>query len=202
MSDAVRYDALVLAGGRGTRLGGVDKAGLVVAGRSLLTRALAAADGAEQRVVVGPGPVPDGVVQTLEQPADGGPVAGIAAGHAALERPGRPPWTLVLAVDQPAAALTVPNLLAACASVGESDPPGLVCPADADGRPQWLLALYRNDRLAARLAELDEVRDCSVRELVEPLRPCTVPVAAEHLRDVDTWQDVSHWEERLDSGPW
>lgn len=201
MSDAVRYDAMVLAGGRGSRLGGVDKAGLVVAGRSLLTRTLAAADGAERRVVVGPGPVPHGVLQTLEEPASGGPVAGIAAGYAALERPDRPPWILVLAVDQPAAALTVPDLLSACASLG-SDGPGVVCPADADGRPQWLLALYRSDGLGARLAELGDARDCSVRELVEPLRLCTVPVATDNLRDVDTWQDVSHWEERLDTGPW
>lgn len=201
MTDAVRYDAVVLAGGRGSRLGGVDKAELVVGGRSLLTRTLAAADGAEQRVVVGPGPVPHGVQQTLEDPPGGGPVAGLAAGNAALDRPDRAPWVLVLAVDQPAAALTVPDLLSACASLGP-DGPGVVCPADADGRPQWLLALYRTDRLTARLAELGDARDCSVRELVEPLRLCTVPVATEHLRDVDTWQDVSHWEERLDSGPW
>ena len=32
MTVAVRYDAIVLAGGRGSRLGGVDKAGLVLAG--------------------------------------------------------------------------------------------------------------------------------------------------------------------------
>ncbi|WP_204250989.1 NTP transferase domain-containing protein, partial [Saezia sanguinis] len=46
-------DVIVLAGGRASRMGGVDKPGLVVGGRSMLETALAAA-GAGRTVVVGP----------------------------------------------------------------------------------------------------------------------------------------------------
>ena len=35
-ASAHAFDAVVLAGGRGTRLGGVDKPGLIVGGQSLL----------------------------------------------------------------------------------------------------------------------------------------------------------------------
>jgi GTP:adenosylcobinamide-phosphate guanylyltransferase len=49
----VPYVAIVLAGGRGTRLGGRDKAAVEVAGRSLLERALSAVAGAATVVVFG-----------------------------------------------------------------------------------------------------------------------------------------------------
>ncbi|MBB2922821.1 NTP transferase domain-containing protein [Cellulomonas cellasea] len=87
------YDALVLAGGRARRLGGVSKPDVVVSGRRLLAHVLDAAEagpggGARRIVVVAPGSVavPGGVLRTLEDPPDGGPVAGIAAGLAALGR--------------------------------------------------------------------------------------------------------------------
>ncbi|MGW6129156.1 molybdenum cofactor guanylyltransferase [Cellulomonas sp. NPDC055163] len=87
------YDALVLAGGRARRLGGVSKPDVLVAGRRLLAHVLDAAaagpgGGARRTVVVAPGSVavPGDVLRTLEDPPDGGPVAGIAAGLAALGR--------------------------------------------------------------------------------------------------------------------
>lgn len=76
--------ALVLAGGRATRVGGGDKPLLPVGGRPMLTQILE--DLQTQRcariVVVGPArlPVPPGVELTLENPPFGGPVAGIIAG--------------------------------------------------------------------------------------------------------------------------
>ncbi|MFZ2514092.1 MAG: NTP transferase domain-containing protein, partial [Candidatus Lutibacillus vidarii] len=42
----IRHDAIVLAGGRGSRLGGVDKGAVPVAGRALLDRVLDAVSGA------------------------------------------------------------------------------------------------------------------------------------------------------------
>ncbi|WP_165840672.1 NTP transferase domain-containing protein, partial [Streptomyces scopuliridis] len=47
------YDAIVLAGGAAKRLGGADKPGVRVGGRSLLDRVLAACEGAARTVVVG-----------------------------------------------------------------------------------------------------------------------------------------------------
>lgn len=71
--------AIVLTGGRASRLGGVDKARLAVAGRPMVEAVLGAA-----RAVAGPvrtvGPGGD----TREDPPHSGPVAGIAAGLRAL----------------------------------------------------------------------------------------------------------------------
>ena len=71
--------AIVLTGGRASRLGGADKAGIAVAGRPMLeTVVRAAAAVADAVVTVGPGG------DTCEEPPYSGPVAGIAAGLAAL----------------------------------------------------------------------------------------------------------------------
>ena len=62
------YDAVVLAGGAARRLGGVDKPGLGVGGRSLLERVLAACADARTTVVVAdPRPVPRPVVWAREE---------------------------------------------------------------------------------------------------------------------------------------
>ncbi|MEE6288681.1 NTP transferase domain-containing protein [Georgenia sp. MJ173] len=118
------HDAIVLAGGTGRRLGGASKPALMLHGRRLLDHALTATAGARSVAVVAPDTiaVPDGVLRTLEDPPHGGPVAGIAAGLAALDRAaqaaarGSAPLTLVLACDIPGAASAVPRLLARAVS--------------------------------------------------------------------------------------
>ena len=74
--------ALILAGGRGTRMGGVDKPGLLVHGRRLLDIALSATAHLDAVVVVGPHrPELDArITQTQESPIGAGPVAAIWAG--------------------------------------------------------------------------------------------------------------------------
>lgn len=75
------YDAVVLAGGGGRRLGGVDKPGLLVGGATLVDRVLAAVAGASAVVVVGPErPVARPVRWAREDPVGGGPLAALAAG--------------------------------------------------------------------------------------------------------------------------
>ena len=75
------FDGLVLAGGAGRRLGGVDKAGLEVGGSTLLDRVLDALADADRVVVVGPErPAGRAVTWTREQPPGGGPAAALAAG--------------------------------------------------------------------------------------------------------------------------
>ncbi|MCW2606336.1 MAG: molybdopterin-guanine dinucleotide biosynthesis protein, partial [Frankiales bacterium] len=67
------YDAVVLAGGSGRRLGGVDKPGLLVDGTSLLDRVLGAVARAGTVVVVGPErPAARPVVWAREDPPGGG----------------------------------------------------------------------------------------------------------------------------------
>jgi|GEM_PF-54805 len=96
---------IVLAGGTGIRLGGVSKPDVVVGGKRLLDLALAevrracdrAAGGAQHDSAGVPAPeivvvAPDGVAlppdvhRTLEDPPLGGPVAGLAAGLAELNK--------------------------------------------------------------------------------------------------------------------
>lgn len=217
---AVTVDLLILAGGRGERLGGQDKAALEVGGRSLLDRVLeGAGDLGGDVVVVGDTPVPAGVLRTLEDPPDGGPVAGIAAGLAALDAAAasgtssappdpeprapvpaaspaaRPGWVAVVAVDQPGAAAALAALRAALPEVPpEAD---AVSHEDGTGHRQWLLALYRRPALEAALHALPSPRGVSVRRLVADLPWHVVRRGAEHLGDVDTWDDAATWEDRL-----
>ena len=79
--------AVILAGGTGARLGGADKAAIEYAGTTLLERALAAAAAAVEVVVVAdPAPTSRPVTFAREDPAYGGPVAGLLAGRARADR--------------------------------------------------------------------------------------------------------------------
>lgn len=192
--ESAPHDAVVLAGGAGRRLGGADKSRLRVGGRTLLDHVLAACAAARSVVVVGDVVVPVGIDRTVEDPPGSGPVAGLAAGLAALAAPPAP-WTLVLAVDQPGAAGVVPALLTLLPDVA-ADVDG-VCPADGRGRVQWLLAAYRTTSLHRALAELGDPRGRSVRDLVAPLTLQPLDLAGSHTGDVDTWADLREWERRL-----
>lgn len=191
---ALTYDAVVLAGGRGERLGGVDKAALRVGGTSLLERAVTATAGARSRVVVGPerqGVA--GVTWTLEEPAGGGPVAGIVAGLAVL--PGDTPWVVLLAVDQPGVEAAVPVLLRAAAQAGPDV--DVLCPHDGAGQAQWLLAAYRGPALRQAVSALGTGHGVSVRRAVSGLRSEQVSGVSEHLGDVDTPEDLRRWRDAL-----
>lgn len=185
------FDAIVLAGGTASRLDGVSKPDVELAGRRLLDHTLAATAGAGRVVVVAPESVavPDGVVRTLEDPPHGGPVAGLAAGLAALDGhpaggTGTAPLLLVLSCDVPFVAGAVPRLLAA---VGEGADGA--CLRDASGYLQWLVAVYRTGALRGRL-DASERRGSSVRALVAPLRLTAVPARGQEAADVDTWADL------------
>ncbi|WGD36568.1 NTP transferase domain-containing protein [Lysinibacter sp. HNR] len=98
-------DAIVLTGGRGTRLGGVAKAELRVGGARLIDTVLGAAyaSGSERLIVVGSrkvAPASLSVLHTREDPPFGGPVAALAAGLSLATAE----WVLLLAVDLPRAA--------------------------------------------------------------------------------------------------
>jgi len=190
------YDAIIVAGGRGSRLGGVRKPELRVRGRRLLDLALAAVSGARARVVVGDVEVPGGVLLTREDPPYGGPVAGVEAGFAALES--HAPRTLLLAADLPDVEAAVAELLAAAFSP-EADAADGVCLCDADGRLQWLLGVYRTDALAARLAARASEGFTAMYRLLEPLTLVGVAPSAASVADVDTPQDAARWGAKEDT---
>lgn len=180
--------AIVLTGGTGARLGGVDKAGLVLGGLSLLARALAAVDAAGQVVVVGERTeTARTVTWAREQPAGGGPAAGVLAGLDALAP--LPLWVCVLAVDMPwVTAATVGRLLDAV-SRRVTDPPDGAVLLDDGGTPQTLAAVYRSAALqAARPAA--GAHNLSLRSLVGGLGLVEVPAVGNEARDVDTPADL------------
>ena len=197
----MEFDAVILSGGRSTRLGGVPKSGLIFNGDTLLERALHAASGAAAIAVVGPDPgtLPEGVLSCREEPAFAGPAAALAAGIAALERhhsrdPRRPaaaPLTLVLAVDMPRAGAAVGTLLEAAADVPPGD--GLMA-VSADGRRQPLLGLYSTvvlQRCVAEARQRGALENASVFALLARLEAREVNVPGGTTDDVDTWDDAS-----------
>lgn len=181
------FDAIVLAGGRGSRLGAPSKPDLQIGGRRLLDIALAAVAAARQVVVVGPVDVPDGVIRIREDPPFGGPVAGVDAGFAALT--GHAPWTLLLACDLPGAEAAVRRLLAAEPGAEHDG----ACLLDVGGRRQWLLGCYRSQALAGRLADRGDPPLTAMYRLLEPLNLLGVAAPAGCVDDVDTPADVVRW---------
>ena len=182
------WAAVILTGGTATRLGGLDKASLELGDRSLLDHALAAVEGADEVVVVGPpAPAPAGVRFTREEPPGGGPLAGIAAGVAALT-PGHR-RVVVLAVDMPhVTAQTVTRLLAA------SDEVDGAWLTDRDGRRQLAGAVD-----PALVPGADDARGAPARTLMTAGTVRDVPALLDEAEDVDTWQDVARLS--VDPGP-
>jgi molybdenum cofactor guanylyltransferase len=179
---ACTFDAVVLAGGRATRLGGADKPGLVVGRRSLLGSVVAAVTeaGASRVVVVGPqrpaalrpgtgGPGTGrggGLVSyTREEPPGGGPVAALRCGLAGVSAP----VVVLVAADLPfLRPAHVTRLLGALAGQGA---PGVVL-LDASGRPQWLAGCWP---AAVLRAALGAYPGSSLRGVLGPLGPATLP---------------------------
>lgn len=183
------FDAVLLAGGRASRMGGIDKTALVAAGQALSDHAVAAAAGARTLVLVGlrdGRTAPSGVVQVREDPPFGGPVAGIAAGMAAVAAPA--PWTLVLACDLVRPEAAAERLLRAAGDAGDTD--GLVA-VDEDGRRQPLLALYRSAALRAAVRALGDPDGAAVRRLTADLQLVEVPLPDALCADVDEPADAA-----------
>ncbi|MBK8458948.1 MAG: NTP transferase domain-containing protein [Micropruina sp.] len=128
-----------------------------------------------------------GLLVTLEDPPLGGPVAGIAAGLAALEAEGLAPddpWVLLLSVDLAQPREVVAAVLAA--DPGTSDG---VCLSDG-AFPQYLAARYRREALHRALGAV-EARNCSVKRLMVPLDLTFVVVSELVSADLDTPADLT-----------
>ncbi|GAB3269834.1 hypothetical protein GCM10027449_04290 [Sinomonas notoginsengisoli] len=219
---AVGFDAVILAGGRASRLGGFPKPQLAYRGATLLEHALDAVATARLTAVVGPGPGEPGgpaplsdalpcgpasatgcvpapearaVLYTREEPAYAGPLAALASGLAALlSAPGTPPgWVAVLAADLPRAQEAAARLLAAAAEEPAADG---VLGVDEGGHVQPLLAVYRSGPLAAVLEELSAeggLADRPLRHLIARLDLLPLRLPGHVSDDVDTWEAARHW---------
>jgi len=202
------WDAVVLAGGQGRRLGGVDKAAVTVGGRSLLDRvlgALAAVSPPVGRIVVvgpeRPGLVEGGVVLAREKPPGGGPVAGVAAGLAHVHAP----LVAVLAVDMPflsaavlselraavtsrAGVVGVPGVAGGSGVAGGTGQPDVALLVDPDRRDQPLVAVWRSAALRAAIPS--RPAGAAVRALLAGRSVARVSSDALSCLDCDAESDV------------
>lgn len=181
---ALPFDAVILAGGAAHRLGGIDKPGTVVHGRTLIGWVAAAAAGAGRLIVVGPArPELPGAVTVREQPVGSGPVPALRAGLAEV----RAPWLALLAADLP--YLRPPHLSGLLTAAATADAAGAVL-ADESGRQQWLAGVWRAGTLRAALAAY---QGTSLRGLLTPLLPVLVrpgPTGTPPWFDCDTPADL------------
>lgn len=186
----LRHDVVVLAGGGATRLGGVDKVTLPLAGRSSLDRVLESTSGADRVVVVGPQrPTPVPVTWCRESPEGSGPLAAVAA---AMPHTGAD-VVVVVAGDMPRVGAALDALLAALAAAPGVDAAVL---HDAAGVAQPLAAAYRRLALTRRLTAVGDPTGRPARLLLDQL--VTVPVTvAGAADDCDTWDDVDRIEREL-----
>jgi molybdopterin-guanine dinucleotide biosynthesis protein A len=192
----VRVVGVVVAGGAGRRMGGVDKAMLRVGGVTILDRVLAAARPVCDRlVVVGPArpTTVAGVAFVVEDEPGGGPAPAVLAGVRAC---GNCDVALVLAGDLP---LLRPEdlrrLLGALAGEPEA---GAAASSEGSG-PNPLLAAYRVPDLLARAAAGGLGPGSPAARLLPPA-PVAVDLGPAAL-NVNRPEDLAAAEVRLAPGP-
>lgn len=177
--------AILLAGGRGSRMGGAQKPLLEVGGTTLLDAAVRAAREAASDPIVVVGPADDAhrnLTWVREDPPFTGPSAAIVAALPLITAT----WTLVLACDLADASAAV-RLILAAPLTGDG-----VCLTDASGRHQWLTGVYRTAALRAAAAEIpDAGRNAPARALLGSLAVTEVAASEEVAFDIDTWDDLS-----------
>ncbi|MBY6365949.1 NTP transferase domain-containing protein [Rhodococcoides corynebacterioides] len=193
-------DAIVLAGGRGSRMPGTDKVLATVDGRTLLARVVTAAAFCDRVVIVGPRPdhldVPTGLdlVHTRESPHFGGPVRALRAGLAATEEnsdPSDDDVVLTVSADLP---FVHENALRTLVDALRSRPVEAVFATDRTGRVQYLVGAWRRGALRRGIegaltgVDDDRERGPSVRAA---LPQATATIALDDVDDVDTPEELA-----------
>jgi molybdopterin-guanine dinucleotide biosynthesis protein A len=175
--------ALILAGGKATRFGGIAKHELVVDGETIFQRQVRVLEPVATEILVSsPKPIPGHrhVVDAIE---GAGPLAGIAAGLAAC----RTKWLLVVAGDMP---YITPELIGALIEPLRADtdavgvqlaglPEPLVCVLHRRVLPNVQRRLASGDYKASRLLTDDEL----TVHWIEPSDPIA-------LRNINSPEDL------------
>ncbi|AHI21862.1 molybdenum cofactor guanylyltransferase [Corynebacterium vitaeruminis] len=171
------YSVIVLAGGRSSRMG-ADKAQVLLDGRRLIDHVLsgvaALPDPPAAVAVVSPVDLgldaqdfPFALELACEQPAFGGPVAGIDAGIGTLARHGAA-RVAILSVDAPRSPACIPRLLGALGARADA------AQAVVEGHRQPLLVAWDAAALGEALAALPQVRDSAAKRLYSDARVALV----------------------------
>ena len=188
-ADLPGWTAIVLAGGRGLRLGGTDKAALPVRGRTALDLLLEQLPAEAPVIVAGPSRPTVRSVHFAEEPVPfQGPVAGIAAAVADVETD----HVVVMAVDAPLSGALALPLLERLAGAPDRSIDAVVA-VDAEGRPQPLCSAWRARGLRRALESLPTVDGAAMRSLLAQAHVAEWPVPDEQhhrLLDIDTPADL------------
>jgi molybdenum cofactor guanylyltransferase len=202
--------AIVLAGGRSRRMGR-DKASVELGGLTLLERVVrGVAVFATTVVVVARAgqalpALPASVLIAHDPVADLGPLAGLAAGLAALGT--RCDWVYLTATDMPfPSGAVAKRLLAIALELG-----GLAAVPTLDGRAQPLASvihtsalariersLARGERRLSSIVEALDARLVDLRELGADADVANEDPELDALRDLDTEEDLAWARGRLD----
>ena len=169
--------AIVLAGGRGSRLGGVDKALLEIGGRRTIDRVLGALEGLASEVVAVVNEDRLADVAGIRRIADPEPHAGVLPALRAALDAAREPLCLLVACDMP---FLQPALLRRLVELANGF--DVVIP-HVEGQPQPMHAVYR--RNACRAAIEDSLAQGRRRMIafLDAVRVRTVP--EDEIRSVD-----------------
>lgn len=198
-----RLGAILLVGGRATRLGGGVKPLIEVGGQTLLSRVVTAARdaGCAPIIAVGPELDPAAPVRWVqENPPFSGPAAAIAAALEALDDAAddrAPGWMLVLAGDLPHADAVATRL--ASAAAGDA---GDAVIFRAGDRPQWLAGAYRASALRDAVRDLgDALTGASCRALLGGLEIAWLADDDGITADVDTPADLARVRAAFEEEP-
>jgi molybdopterin-guanine dinucleotide biosynthesis protein A len=185
--------AVVLAGGTGRRLGGVDKATLSLGGTTVLGSLLDGLDADMPVVVAGDEqPTSRPVTFCRENPPGGGPAAGLGAALPFVQTP----LTGVVAVDMPWAAPVLRSALDLLEHHVEVD---AVVPVDTSGHHQYLCTAWRTESLRRIVNELGDLHGRAMREIVSSANivELALPDGDARLHDIDTPEDLRRAREDI-----
>jgi molybdopterin-guanine dinucleotide biosynthesis protein A len=164
------WSAIVLSGGTNKRFGS-DKSLALLHNTTLLDHVLSFIPQNIKTVIVGK--------EVFEEPAFGGPVAGIARGLEEIDTE----FVAVVAVDMPYGASLFEQLL----SVIKRD---AAMPTDPQGFTQPLCGIYRRNSLLAAIEKLGNPHGQSMRALCDFLIIDQIEVDVKALIDIDTPEDL------------
>lgn len=181
-----RWSAVILAGGKGSRIGGQDKAAMTLGGVSALDWILAELPPEIEVVVVGPERHTSRTVTfCLEEPRFGGPVAALAVALTHVSNPA----IAILGADMPRASHLASRLVH---EFQAGDGRALV-PVDANGQRQPLSMVLSTQQARGAIAMLKEVNGRAMRELIAFLDCVERVLDAEEdswVQDFDTKADL------------
>lgn len=190
--EPAHFDAIVMAGGHGSRLGGVDKAAILLQGVPLVDRCIDAVRsfGAERVIVAGPrnaGTRADACVR--ESPLFSGPLAALDVGI----QEARAPWVMVLACDLVSPSQVADQLNDAL-SIAPPDVEGILLEDEA-GYPQWLASAFRTKALLNAVEqyriESGTLENASLRAVFQRLRLQRITARPGSTEDIDTPEQLA-----------